>query len=147
LFQVCRYICTKMQVKGCIIIIDTRSYNYDLLISKYFTCIAYLVLNVQKLLLFTSCIQYSPTYTSEVYIECVLRACFNNFYSFSQYWLSTNLNNFTISIKLNIPVHFELPVSLSSDRYICEITSVIFWVTASKDQLTTTFSLRVSVIP
>lgn len=36
----------------------------------------------------------------------------------------------------NLPVHFKLPISLFADRNVAKASSVVLWITATKDQLT-----------
>lgn len=43
------------------------------------------------------------------------------------------------------PIHVNLPIGLSADVHIVKVSSVIFGVCASKEQLTTRLGVRVSV--
>lgn len=51
---------------------------------------------------------------------------------------------FYVIREINLPIHIELPVPISSHIYIREVTRVEFGVTASQNQLSSLFTTRIS---
>lgn len=47
--------------------------------------------------------------------------------------------------EVHIPIHFDLPVALTSDRKISEVTRVVLGITSTKDDFTTDFRSSISI--